>query len=95
VKKLCPLILTARISDSDLEPFNLLRQKHPPSDRNFLTAHLTMFHRLPGGFMARIVEHLIEVTDGHTPIAAEVSGLPHLGAGVAFTIASPDRPKSR
>lgn len=36
------------------------------------------------------VEHLVEVAAGYTPITANISGLRHLGAGVAFKIASPD-----
>ncbi|MGV8938573.1 MAG: 2'-5' RNA ligase family protein [Allorhizobium sp.] len=90
MKTLHPLILTARILESDLAPFNLLRQTHFPPDRNFLRAHLTMFHRLPGEYMSLIVQRLVEVAAGHTRITADISGLRHLGAGVAFTIASTD-----
>ncbi|THV12460.1 2'-5' RNA ligase family protein [Rhizobium rhizophilum] len=90
MKTLQPLILTARMSDRDLKPFDRLRQEHFPPDRNFLAAHLTMFHRLPGEYREKVVEHLIEVATGYAPITADVSGLRHLGAGVAFTIASPD-----
>jgi hypothetical protein len=46
LKTRLPLILTARIGDSDLQPLDLLRQRYFPPDRNFLRAHLTMFHRL-------------------------------------------------
>ena len=84
-----PLILTARIAESDLQPFDLLRQKHFPPDRSFLRAHLTMFHRLPGEYVAQLVERLQCAADGAQPITAEVSGLRNLGAGVAFTITSP------
>jgi 2'-5' RNA ligase len=89
VKTLQPLILTARICDSDLKPFDRLRQEHFPPDRNGLAAHLTMFHRLPGEYREQVVGHLVEVAAGHTPITADVIGLRHLGAGVAYTIASP------
>lgn len=85
-----PLILTARVPQSDLEPFDLLRQKHFPPDRNFLTAHLTMFHRLPGEYRDQLVAHLATVAVEQRPITADVVGLRHLGAGVAFTIASPE-----
>jgi 2'-5' RNA ligase len=90
LKTLQPLILTARISDSDIEPFDRLRQEHFPADRNFLAAHLTMFHRLPGEYREQVVQHLIEVAVQHGPVTADISGLRHLGAGVAFTIASPE-----
>ncbi|MQY46310.1 2'-5' RNA ligase family protein [Rhizobiales bacterium RZME27] len=85
-----PLILTARIADVDLAMFDDLRTKHFPSDRNFIRAHLTMFHRLPGENTQRIVDDLAEIAAGSPRIRAEVSGVRHLGAGVAFSIASPE-----
>ena len=88
MKTLQPLILTARIAQADKAPFDLLRKTHFPPDRNFLDAHLTMFHRLPGEYMAWIVEHLKRVAEAGSSIKAEVSGVRHLGAGVAFTIDS-------
>lgn len=84
-----PLIVTARIADKDLEPFDRLRQAHFPPERNFLRAHLTMFHRLPGEYEARIINTLICVAQSTYDITAEVSGIRHLGAGVAYSIASP------
>lgn len=84
-----PFIVTARIRDEDVEPFDRLRQAHFPLDRNFLRAHLTMFHRLPGEYEARIVDQLNHAVGSTQPIIAEVSGIRHLGAGVAFVIASP------
>nr|WP_281064432.1 MULTISPECIES: 2'-5' RNA ligase family protein [unclassified Rhizobium] len=80
--------MTARIAESDKAPFDLLRKTHFPPDRNFLGAHLTMFHRLPGEYTDRIVEHLKRVAEAGSSIKAEVSGVRHLGAGVAFTIDS-------
>lgn len=84
-----PLILTGHIAEEDLLPFDLLRQEHFPPDRNFLHAHLTMFHRLPGEYSDRIVDHLEQVASEQEVFKAEVSGLRHLGAGVAYSISSP------
>ncbi len=84
-----PLILTARVADKDIEPFDRLREAHFPPDRNVLCAHLTMFHRLPGEYSERIIERLERVADGHGVVAAEVSGLRHLGGGVAYSVLSP------
>lgn len=83
-----PLILTARIADADLEPFDRLRQAHFPPDRNFLRAHLTMFHRLPGEYQPRIEEALHSIAQTTKVIAVDVSELRHLGAGVAYSITS-------
>ncbi|MBB1251648.1 2'-5' RNA ligase family protein [Rhizobium sp. G21] len=85
-----PLILTARLKDEDLEPFDRLRRAHFPPDRNFLRAHLTMFHRLPGEYEAQIVDRLNRVIEAAQPVIAEVGGVRHLGAGVAFAIESPE-----
>jgi 2'-5' RNA ligase len=84
-----PLILTARVADKDIEPLDRLRQAHFPPDRNVLRAHLTVFHRLPGEHSEKIVERLERVADGHHLVSAEVSALRHLGAGVAYSVASP------
>lgn len=81
-----PLILTARIAEKDLEPFDRLRRAHFPPQRNVLRAHLTMFHRLPGEHSERIVESLEQAAGGFDALSAEVNGLKHLGAGVAYSI---------
>jgi DNA-binding transcriptional regulator YdaS (Cro superfamily) len=82
------MILTARIAEHDLMPFDLLRQQYFPQDRNFLRAHLTMFYRLPGEYVDVIGESLRSIAKGTSVISAQVSGVRHLGAGVAFTIES-------
>lgn len=73
----------------DLEPFDLLRQAHFPPDRNFLRAHLTMFHRLPGEYEAKIIDKLICTARNADIMTVEVSNVRHLGAGVAYDITSP------
>lgn len=82
------MILTARIEERDLTPFDLLRQQHFPPERNFLRAHLTMFHRLPGEYINKIVESVRSASVGKRSISVQVSGVRHLGAGVAFSIES-------
>jgi hypothetical protein len=89
LKTRSPLILTARISEIDLDPFDVLRKKHFPPDRNFLRAHLTMFHRLPGEHIETVIDELRYVCNGRASISAAVVGLRNLGAGVAFDIVSP------
>lgn len=88
MKTLQPLILTARIKEDDLAPFDRLRLQHFPSDRNYLKAHLTMFHRLPGEHLVKITEILATAAGETLPFTIEVAGIRHLGAGVAFDMAS-------
>jgi hypothetical protein len=90
LKTLHPLVLTARINEHDLQPFEQLRKQHFPPAGNFLRAHLTMFHRLPGEYIGPILAELERTAADHPVIAAEVAGIRHLGAGVAFTIADPE-----
>ncbi len=89
MKTRLPLIVTAQIPEDDLAPFDHLRQSHFPRERNFLRAHLTMFHRLPGEYIERVVQILTTTAAGKGAFFADVSGILHLGAGVAFSITSP------
>lgn len=82
------MIVTARIEEADLTPFDDLRRMHFPPDRNFLRAHMTMFHRLPGEYLDRIVESMAETASRQTCFYAQVDGVRHLGAGVAYSVTS-------
>ena len=42
------LILTLIIDGEAQNFFNILRQRYFPAERNYLDAHLTLFHNLPG-----------------------------------------------
>jgi hypothetical protein len=90
-----PLIVTAQIAEKDLEQFDVLRKRHFPSDRNFLRAHLTMFHRLPGEHLEELLLHLARASSHSSAIPADVVGLRHLGGGVAFAIESPELQSTR
>ncbi|MCO5732503.1 2'-5' RNA ligase family protein [Rhizobium sp. SSA_523] len=88
VKTLQPLILTARIAEADLAPFDQLRQRHFPRDRVVLPAHLTMFHRLPGEYRHQVRDLIAAAAGARHAFEAPVTGLRHLGGGVAFVIES-------
>ena len=70
--------------------FERLRQRHFPPDRNFIPAHLTLFHKLPGDAEARIMEVLRGRARAQPPIPLEAASLRLLGRGVAFAICSPE-----
>jgi hypothetical protein len=81
-----PLILTLRLDDVSQRFFDELRTRHFPVERNFLKAHLTLFHKLPD--TSQIIEllHTLSVR----AFELEVSGLINLGAGVAYRLESSD-----
>ncbi|KQR77973.1 2'-5' RNA ligase family protein [Rhizobium sp. Leaf341] len=83
-----PLILTAEMEEAAQVRFDRLRRLHFPSERNWLSAHLTLFHALPGEERVTIEQHLTELTAGVGPITTSVEGVRFLGNGVAFALSS-------
>ncbi len=82
-----PLILTLRLDEQAFRFFNDLRQQHFPPERNWLQAHLTLFHHLPDTpELGAAVQQAAAALSG--PIALEVTGLQKLGNGVAYKIES-------
>ncbi len=77
-------ILTLRLDQESQAFFDALRKKHFPVERNYLRAHLTLFHKLPDSAYTFAV--LGEIA--HEPFDLQVTGLRHLGAGVAYQIES-------
>ncbi|MCB2407903.1 2'-5' RNA ligase family protein [Hymenobacter lucidus] len=83
-----PLILTLGLAEPASALFNELRQRHFPPERNYLAAHLTLFHHLPGTEQQAIADALSTVVQARTPMPLQVSGLQFLGQGVAYKIGS-------
>lgn len=81
-----PLILTLTLDEATQTYFNGLRQQHFPPKINYLAAHLTLFHHLPGADLAGISETLRQLSQPLEPLPLQVTGLRSLGRGVAFTL---------
>ena len=81
-----PLILTLTLDAVAQVYFNDLRQRHFPPAINYLAAHLTLFHHLPGAGLAAVRAHLHAVASATTPLPLRVAGLRSLGRGVAFIL---------
>ena len=84
-----PLILTLALDPAAQLFFNELRRQHFPPARNFLAAHLTLFHHLPGAEYAAITDQLAQLTAAEPPLQLTVSGLRFLGRGVAYALECP------
>ena len=84
-----PLILTARLDELSQAYFNRLREQHFPIERNYLAAHLTLFHALPGVERQAVHTQLESAIRFHAPLAGSATGLRSLGRGVAFIIECP------
>jgi hypothetical protein len=79
-----PLILTLRLDAASQAFFNAQRKLYFPPERNFLDAHLTLFHQLPNeqatfDYFAKL---------NLSPFDLNVTGLMNLGAGVAYRLES-------
>jgi hypothetical protein len=77
------------LGDADFAWLDGLRQRHFPPERNYLRAHLTLFHHLPPSAEAEIAGLLCDLTRAPAP-KAQISGLINLGRGVAYRIESPE-----
>jgi 2'-5' RNA ligase len=78
------------MDESSQEHFDRLREVHFPPERNYLSAHLTLFHKLPGGREAEISAELREICQNREPFTLAARGLRFLGRGVAYELSSPE-----
>ncbi|RVU02888.1 2'-5' RNA ligase family protein [Mucilaginibacter limnophilus] len=78
------LILTLKLDSLSQTFFDEQRKRYFPPERNFLNAHLTLFHQLPdtAGTM-QVVGNIKQ-----EQFKCDVTGLLFLGAGVAYKIES-------
>ncbi len=83
-----PLIVTAELPDDLAAWTTRLRRAHFPPERNFLDAHVTLFHALPPSAETE-VRDLLAACARQTPPAARLDGVMNLGRGTALRIASP------
>ena len=83
-----PLIITLGLDPHASAFFDALRQTHFPAERNFLSAHLTLFHQLPAVALSEIRSYLDKLSQHVARCRLEVTGPRSLGTGVAFSIRS-------
>lgn len=84
-----PLILTLALDADSQALFNGLRQQHFPKERNYLQAHVTLFHHLPATERPIIEAELQELTSTLPLLSLRVTGLRFLGRGVAYDLENP------
>lgn len=82
-------ILSAELDRASFERLDALRRAHFPPERNVLSAHLTLFHALPGERLGALREELERAAAARPPCPFTVAGLMRLGGGVAYRVESP------
>ncbi len=82
-----PIIVTALLGRADQGWLDDERRRYFPPERNFLAAHLTMFHHLPPSLEPEIRQRLAELAREGAP-PARIAGPISLGRGVAYLVDS-------
>lgn len=83
-----PLVVTAELDDNARAVLDGLRLRYFPPDRNHLTAHLTLFHAVPGEHSERVAADLAAAAR-RDPVPLAVTGPRLLGRGVAVRLDGP------
>ena len=81
-----PLILTLRMDELSQQGFDRRREEHFPKARNFIPAHLTLFHKLPGDREGEISQTLNDLFSGQAPFSLTASCLIFMGRGVGYRL---------
>ena len=82
-----PLILTVQLDESSQSFFNEKRKQYFPPERNFLSAHLTLFHHLPDE-EAIIIQTIEALCVKEKRVELKVTEPKNIGKGVAYKIES-------
>ena len=73
----------------DQRIFDTLRAAHFPPERNYLAAHITLFHQLPPSALGELDGLIRRIAADTPPPAARLREVYSLGKGVAYRIESP------
>ena len=84
------MILTPKMDEVPQERLDRLRRAHFPPERNFLRAHLTLFHHLPGERTQEFAATVEEVCRRQRPMILRAKGLLFMGRGVAYALDAPE-----
>ena len=84
-----PIIVTALMGAADFAWADGLRRAHFPPERNWLGAHITLFHHLPPSALGEVAGRLKRLGAGPPP-TARLTDVMLLGRGVAYRVESPE-----
>lgn len=84
-----PLIVTAELPPDLHRWATALRTAHFPPERNFLEAHVTLFHALPALVEDEARALLARLSGEFAAVPARLEGVMSLGRGTALSLKSP------
>lgn len=85
-----PLILTLKLEPTAFEMLDALRRAHFPPERNFIPAHITLFHALPGGRHDAIASAARDICRATPAPWLSLPAPRFLGRGVAIEVSAPE-----
>lgn len=80
-----PLIVTLVLNAEAQQYFGDIRSRYFPAYRNYLDAHLTLFHALPGNGIPSVSAKLSEISAETYSFLLGKKGWKSIGKGVAYT----------
>ena len=83
-----PLIVSLTLAPDGQARLDRLRDAYFPPERNFLAAHVTLFHHLPGPEHDAVAAALASASAALAPFPLRVARLQSLGRGVALALES-------
>lgn len=84
-----PFIVTGELPGDILSWADGLRRAHFPPERNWLKAHVTLFHSFAPSLREELPRFLAQMAAEYAAPQAEVTGLMDLGGGTAIALRSP------
>ncbi|MEQ1542180.1 MAG: 2'-5' RNA ligase family protein [Novosphingobium sp.] len=84
-----PFIVTAELPVDVFSWANGLRSQHYPPERNWLKAHVTLFHSFAPSLRDELPRVLARLAGEWAPPPAEITGLMDLGGGTALAVRAP------
>ncbi len=84
-----PLIVTALFEPAAQAHFEALRRAHFPAGRNFIPAHVTLFHHLPGSELAAVRTRIKRLCGEFAPVPVSVAAVQFTGNGVSYRLHAP------
>ncbi len=83
-----PFIVTAELPPEIFKWADALRRAHFPPERNWLGAHVTLFHSFAPSLRRELPALLARIAAEYAPPPARIDGLMNLGQGTALAISS-------
>ncbi|SDN98880.1 2'-5' RNA ligase superfamily protein [Methylobacterium phyllostachyos] len=83
-----PLILTLAFDEPTFARFDGERRRYFPDTLNFIPAHATLFHHLPGDRERGVIEAVTTLARTLPPPEVAVTGVRFTGRGVAYALES-------